>query len=167
MKFLTLVRHAAAVHDSAFADFDRPLRPKGVEKAKSNSSAVLSAGIIPDLYISSPAARALQTAELFLKTSENELTLRDSEFKDTEIILDKRLYLPSPGDVLDCVREIDDKFSDVFLFSHNNGISWAAQDFCNEAGIIMPTGCAVRIGFEIESWHDAAFGSGRKLEIFP
>ena len=160
MKFLTLVRHSSAVHDSSFRDFDRPLRQKGKDKITRNTKLIIEAGIKPDLFISSPALRAYQTAELFIKNL-------DIGFSEDDIIQDESLYLPSPGDILDTVRSIDNRFKEVFLFSHNNGISWAAQEFCGDRSIIMPTGCAVRILFNIDSWSDVLFGSGEKAAVFP
>ncbi len=160
MKFLTLFRHSSAVHDSSYRDFDRPLREKGVEKTRRTTELIIKAEVKPDFLISSPAARALETAELFASFS-------GYGFTPDSIQLDERLYLPSPGDILDCVRNLDDCYSDVFLFSHNNGISWAAQEFCNDPGIIMPTGAAVRISFNTDSWFDIIFGSGIKTGFFP
>lgn len=160
MKYLTLVRHAAAVHDSSFRDFDRPLRDKGIRKSISNSEIIVNDGIKPDLFVSSPAARALQTAELFTENSGIDLVKQS-------IITEKSLYLPSAADILDCVRKFDDDFNDVFLFSHNNGISWAAQQFCNDRSILMPTGCAVRISFDSVSWKDVDYGSGKTERIYP
>ena len=160
MKYITLVRHASAVHDSAYQDFDRPLRKKGFEKARFLTERLADEGINPDLIISSPARRALQTAEIF---AEGALC----GFNSDDIVKTGSLYLPSPGDILECLRGLDDRFSDVFLFSHNNGISWAAQQLSGDPGIIMPTGAAVRIELNINSWPDTVFGCGRKLYFFP
>lgn len=160
MKFLTLIRHASAVHDESFRDFDRPLKPRGIEKFRSNVGILNSRGYTPDIIVSSPAVRALQTAEIYAEESGQTATLEDL------ISIDK-LYLPSPGDILDCVRAIDDDYADLFLFSHNNGISWVAQEFSGDRSIIMPTGSVVRIELDIGSWSKAAFGCGRKLDFIP
>ena len=160
MKYLTLVRHAAAVHDPSYKDFDRPLRKKGFEKARLLTERLTRLGLKPDLLVSSPALRAFQTAEIFAEDS-------GFGFSPDEIVRIESLYLPSPGDILDCLRNLDDKCSDVFLFSHNNGISWAAQQLCGDQSILMPTGAAVRIELNISSWGDTVFGCGRKLDFFP
>jgi len=160
LKFLTLIRHASAVHNESFRDFDRPLKPRGIEKIRSNSGILNSRGYAPDFIVSSPAVRALHTAEIYVEETIQTLTLED-------IISIEKLYLPSPGDILDSVRLIDDHYSDLFLFSHNNGISWAAQEFSGDRSIIMPTGSVVRIELDIDSWSKAVFGCGRKLDFIP
>ncbi|MDC7125226.1 MAG: histidine phosphatase family protein [Spirochaetales bacterium] len=153
--FITLIRHSSAVHDNSFDDFKRELSSKGIEKAKKNAQAVKEQGWVPDLIISSPADRAIQTAQIFLKPFED-------KFNEEDIIQIKSLYLPTPDDILNCIRSIDDSYSDVFIFSHNNGISWAAQQLCNNQNIIMPTCSAVRIKFDKESWTNIDFGTGKK-----
>ncbi|HAK44600.1 MAG TPA: phosphohistidine phosphatase [Spirochaeta sp.] len=160
MKYITLIRHAAAVHDSSYRDYDRPLRQKGIDKARLNTERLTSLGFQPDLIISSPAERALQTAEIFISESGCGLAPED-------ILQLESLYLPSPGDILECIQDIDERFSDVFLFSHNNGLSWAAQELSDDRSILMPTGAAVRIELNIDSWQDTAFGKGRRLDFLP
>ncbi len=59
------MRHAAA--DDAAAslhDFDRTLTTKGRKRAHDVAKALLAAKEVPDLIISSPLVRALQTAEI-------------------------------------------------------------------------------------------------------
>ncbi len=160
MKYLTLVRHASAVHDSSYRDIERPLREKGLGKVKFIAEQCNERGYRPDLLVSSPAARAFETAALYAEESGCGIT-RDS------ILLDENLYMPSPGDILDCARGLDNAFSDVFIFSHNNGISWAAQEFCGDRSILMPTGSVVRIQFNIDLWRDVIFGQGRKVDFLP
>ncbi|MDC7226083.1 MAG: histidine phosphatase family protein [Spirochaetales bacterium] len=160
MKYLTLVRHAAAVHDAAYRDYERPLRSKGIEKARLNAVRLPERGCCPDMIVSSPAVRAMQTAEIFAAES-------GCSPGAESILQAEELYLPSPGDILDCVRGLDNRYSDVFLFSHNNGISWAAQQFCNDTAILMPTGAVVRIEFSTDAWESLVFGDGKKIAFLP
>lgn len=162
---LTLVRHASAVHDNSYHDFDRPLRRKGIEKIRRNTEIMNDKGYRPDLLITSPAVRALQTAELYVETA---LAAGCAvELTKDYIIQVKSLYLPSPRDILDCLGAVEDKFSDVFLFSHNFGISLAAQEFCRDRSILMPTGSAVRIEFDVASWSKIKFGSSVLIDFIP
>ena len=165
MMTLTLVRHASAVHDNSYKDFDRPLRPKGIEKMKRMAEILSKRGYRPDLLVSSPAKRALQTAEVYAASAFADAAF--SEAISDEIMLVESLYLPSPEDILDCIRAVENKYTDVFLFSHNNGISWAAQKFCGDGSILMPTGSAVRIEFDAVSWDRIKFGNGVLVDFIP
>lgn len=160
MKYITLIRHAAAVQDSSFSDFDRPLRPKGLDKSELTARRLTDLGYKPDLILSSSAVRAFQTAEIYTRNSGCGIAACDIKQLES-------LYLPSPGDILDCLRAVHDEYSDVFLFSHNNGISWAAQELSGDRSILMPTGSAVRIELNIENWQKTVFGCGRRLDFLP
>lgn len=63
MEFL-LLRHAKAVDKpSGMADFDRPLTGKGEGQADRIGRLLAHRDLHPDVIVSSPAARALQTAQ--------------------------------------------------------------------------------------------------------
>ena len=68
MKRLVLVRHAKAVQWGYEDDFNRDLTERGVSDAGKVSAFLKEKGIRPDLIITSPAARALQTAMIFAGT---------------------------------------------------------------------------------------------------
>ena len=66
MKYLYLIRHAKASSDYLrIPDFDRPLKAIGVMQAHQMSTKLVDKGIKPDIILSSPASRALQTAHIF------------------------------------------------------------------------------------------------------
>jgi phosphohistidine phosphatase len=63
---LYLVRHGAAVpakEQDATADEARPLSAKGFEQVRLLASGLQSVGVTPDLIVTSPLQRAVQTAE--------------------------------------------------------------------------------------------------------
>ena len=150
-RFLTLVRHAKAETYGSADDFSRALRGKGMNRIRENSELMIRRSYIADLIISSPAVRALQTAEIYAQCCG--IPIED-------IQTDKTLYLPSVDDILSTVWAADDGFNDIFIFSHNNGISYTAQEICGEPGIMMRTAAAVRIGLDLDCWADLAPGSG-------
>jgi phosphohistidine phosphatase len=165
MLTLTLIRHASAVHDNSFNDFNRPLRPKGIDKIQQVAGILNEKGYIPDLVFSSPAVRALQTAEIYAETAA--AGHQSGRITAADIITVKSLYLPSSDDILDCLKSLENRFIDVFLFSHNNGISWAAQHFCGNRGLLMPTGSVVRIEFDTDAWSEIQFGTGALVDFIP
>lgn len=65
MKKLLLIRHAKAVHDNAYDDFERPLRHRGIRDAQSMAEALLKEKIVPQVLVTSPAIRTLATADIF------------------------------------------------------------------------------------------------------
>lgn len=66
MKTLLLIRHAkSSWDDAAVADVDRPLNDRGRRDAPAMAKRLIKAGISIDRFVSSPARRARQTAELF------------------------------------------------------------------------------------------------------
>ena len=64
MKTILLMRHAKAEPGvPGQKDFDRPLAERGNEDALRMGRALAKTGEVPDAIVSSPAARAKQTAE--------------------------------------------------------------------------------------------------------
>jgi phosphohistidine phosphatase len=63
MPELILLRHAKAV-DKSVDDFSRELTEEGRQQAQRIGRALLRQGLQPDRVVSSPAARALETARL-------------------------------------------------------------------------------------------------------
>ncbi len=69
MKRITLVRHATAVpRNPKKDDFGRSLRKKGRREAKAMGEWYKNVEEQPDVMISSPANRAIETARVFAKT---------------------------------------------------------------------------------------------------
>lgn len=61
---ILLLRHAKAIgHDEGVPDFDRPLTDEGGRQADRIGRLLARRGLQPGAIISSPAARALQTAQ--------------------------------------------------------------------------------------------------------
>ena len=68
MKTLFLIRHAkSSWDDTALADKDRPLNDRGKRDAPKMGKRLADRDVNPDLILSSPAMRALTTAEIIAK----------------------------------------------------------------------------------------------------
>ena len=65
---LLLIRHAKA-EDYAMNDSSRVLTPKGHEQSRKVGEFLKRKGLVPDLTIASPYARARETAEIFCEAS--------------------------------------------------------------------------------------------------
>ena len=69
MKTLYIVRHAkSSWKNPGLADIDRPLNKRGKGDAPLMGKVLRKAGVEPDLILSSPANRAITTAEVIAKT---------------------------------------------------------------------------------------------------
>src|SRR5215471_13645034 len=111
MKTLFLVRHAKSSRDDpALPDKERPLNDRGLRDAPRMGERLANQDVRPDLIMSSPAARALATAELIAKKL---------DYKRKDIVVDERLYAAHADELLEIVQELSDRLKDVMLFGHN------------------------------------------------
>jgi hypothetical protein len=84
MKTLFLIRHAkSSWDDTALPDKDRPLDDRGRRDAPKMGKRLAKRDVKPDLILSSPARRALTTAEVIAKKL---------DYKLKDIVVDDRLY---------------------------------------------------------------------------
>ena len=64
MKEIWLLRHAKAEPGYTIADFERNLEASGIDDAFAIATYLKNAGLHPDLILSSPATRAIETAKI-------------------------------------------------------------------------------------------------------
>jgi len=84
VKTLFLVRHAkSSRNEPALQDKDRPLNNRGKRDAPKMGKRLAKREVTPDLILSSPAKRALKTAQLIAKKL---------DYKLQDIVVDERLY---------------------------------------------------------------------------
>jgi len=134
LKTLFIIRHAKSSWDSAdISDIDRPLNDRGRRDAPVMAARLIKAGANIDRFVSSPAKRARQTAELFIHAFGR---------KEKEIKFIEDLYHASLPTFKDVVAALDDKDDAVALFSHNPGITAFVNILSSVRLDNMPT-CAV------------------------
>lgn len=145
MKNLTLFRHAKTERDSSTgSDFDRRLNERGERDAPRMGDEIRRLGLDYDLVLSSPAARAAETAELA------GLTPR----------YDQRIYDAPPGELLAILQEADNEVQRLLMVGHNPGFERLASRLLGSS-IEMPTGSLVEIELPIKQWRDAGAAQGR------
>ena len=111
MKTLFLIRHAkSSWDDTALPDKDRPLGDRGRRDAPKMGKRLAKRDVKPDLILSSPARRALTTAEIVAKKL---------DYKLKDIVVDDRLYAGAVHDLLNVIHKVGDKLERVMLFGHN------------------------------------------------
>lgn len=135
MKTLFLIRHAkSSWDDTALPDKDRPLNDRGRRDAPKMGERLAKRDVKPDLILSSPAVRALRTAEIIAK----KLDYR------RKIVVNERLYAVGADDLLDVIHQLGDKVERVMLFGHNPELTELAHRLSGEITHIFQLGRRVR-----------------------
>jgi phosphohistidine phosphatase len=158
MKQLTLIRHGTA--EPALGgqpDWDRALEARGIRDAQKMGKHLRGKHAKPDLFLSSPAVRALVTAQHIA----HELGLPPTSIQKRE-----RLYLASPKDLLALLCELGGTAQQLWLVGHNPGISEFADRLSSERRIDnMPTCAIVQMEFDFQEWRDLGWGLGVNVEF--
>lgn len=140
---LFLVRHAKSSWDGvALPDKERPLADRGKRDAPMMGKRLAKRQVKPDLILSSPARRALSTAEIIA----NEL-----DYRAKDIVVDDRLYATEAETLLTVIGELSDKLKCVMLFGHNPEFTELAHRLANEV-TLLPTCAVAQFTFESKSW---------------
>jgi len=157
MKTLLLVRHAKSDWGSGeFSDFERPLNNRGLHDAPFMAKIIHDKNIIPELIISSPAARALTTAKLFAV---------EFNYPIESIMKNNTIYNGSTKQLFDIINQTDDAVNTLMFFGHNPDITNLC---CLLSGNIfdnIPTTGVVCIDFDITKWRQANNNNG-KMRFF-
>lgn len=158
MKRLTLLRHAKTeTAHSGQDDWNRELEPRGRKDAPEMAHRLRERKLKPDRIITSPAVRALTTANIFAK---------ELHVAPAKVVQDERLYLATPKVLLEVVRELGGTDSHLLIVGHNPGLTEFADRICGERDIDnMPTCAIYTVEFELENWSELAWDSGVNAEL--
>lgn len=152
MKHLTLIRHAKSSHDNpALDDFDRPLNERGWNDARAMARHLLEAGTFrPDYYLTSPALRALSTAQVIAK----EMGISPADLHHAPGI-----YEAPVSRLAAALRALPDHAQNVVLFGHNPGIENLTNWLCGTVAVQgVVTMAVVSLELRITSWQDVLPG---------
>lgn len=151
MKTLILVRHAKSDWPENTEDFDRPLAEEGLNDAVKMSKFLKNINVMIDRFVTSPAARAINTCKIFNQTYA------------IDVMTEKKLYNPTESNFESVIYGLDDHINSVAMFSHNNGISNFANLMADEI-FMFPT-CGVA-GFQIDTDSWSNFETASKKLVF-
>jgi phosphohistidine phosphatase len=101
-------------------------------------------GVKPDLIVSSPALRALTTAQLLAD---------ELGYPRGRIVADERLYGDGPDDALAIVGGLGHALDSVMLVGHNPGFSVLAGRLSNRI-VDLPTCAVAEFGYDTQAWSD-------------
>jgi len=126
-------------------DFDRPLNDRGNKDAPMMAKRLFDKNIKIELFVSSPAVRALTTAKFFFQ---------EYKAKKEQLVEVKDLYHAPPAVFYGLINQLDDKYDCVAFFSHNPGIT----EMVNSLGVAkvdnLPTCSVFGVHADIKSFKD-------------
>lgn len=157
MKELIFVRHAKSDWDNPnLRDIDRPLSPRGIKNAPIMATKLKSIVDSVDLIVTSPAKRAIETAEYFGK-----IFNIDSDLFEIK----QELYEAYADEILAEATSLDEENSRVMFFGHNPGYTYLVNMFTNEFIENISTCGIFRIVSKAESWRELD-ASNSKLDFY-
>ena len=144
MKYLFLLRHAkSSWADGGLSDRDRSLNQRGLQDAPIMGQRLVQGEWQPTLIVSSPAVRALTTAEYMAEAL---------GVGPDDIVLDERIYEASTARLMTVIREFDDGCDRIMLVGHNPGLT----DLLNEIDTVridnVPTCGIATLAFDVDAW---------------
>ena len=159
MKKLLLVRHASASIDSPTRqDVDRPLNYDGLNEAELMVKFLRTQKIPVDYIVSSAAARAVTTAQIFA---------RFLFYPLANIGKEKNIYSNNISDLIAVLHSMDENKHCVLCVGHNPGITELSNAICNQpVSNFKPAGIAF-IEFEINSWKEIQNNGALKFYVDP
>ena len=140
-----LLRHAKAESATLqFSDEDRALTPKGIDDAKKLATKLVKKDIGFDLILTSPAIRAITTAQII----SNRL-----DHKQRFLEVDKKLYQADCTTLLTIASKLHKKIKSVMLVGHNPALEDFAAYMTGES-VSMQTCSLIEFTFELKDWKD-------------
>ena len=156
MKTLILMRHAkSSWKDPDLSDHDRPLKKRGRKDAKRIARELLKHDLIPELILSSTAARAKETVEAVLESLEDDIPVEYSE----------ALYMAEPQDFLDILATLPSDLNVIMLVGHNPGME-AYLQIINGNIESMPTASLAKLKLKLDDWQGISIDTPGKLAGF-
>jgi phosphohistidine phosphatase len=157
MKTLFLIRHAkSSWDDAALPDEDRPLNARGKRDAPKVGKRLAKRDVKADLILSSPAGRALTTAQIIAKKL---------DYKLQNMVVDDRLYGGEADDLLNVIHKLGDKLKCVMLFGHNPELTELAHRLSSD--ITQSPTCAVaEFRFDAKSWSSIGKAKPKKVALY-
>jgi phosphohistidine phosphatase len=133
---LILLRHGKSDWSTDDDDFDRPLKKRGKNASAAAGQWLSHHKLSPDYVISSPANRALQTAEIACKAM---------GINQKSIFRQRHIYLATAEELLHVLADCPQQAQRVMLVGHNPGMEDLLYSLVKgnltipDDGKIMPT----------------------------
>ena len=140
MKRLLLLRHAKAVAAAEpLADSARPLAERGERDARRIGERLREQRLRPALILTSPAARALRTAQIVASAL---------DYPHESIALERGLYLAEPAAIGEIIAAQEAALEILLVVGHNPGLTDLVHRLLPDFDVDdMPTGAVVGIDY--------------------
>ena len=157
---LLLLRHGKSDWSTDLDDYHRPLTDRGKRGAQRIGVWLAQQKMVPDLIVTSPAERALVTAQKACKAMGN---------GDTGIRRDRRIYEAGVDDLLAVLGDCPQDTGRVMLVGHNPGLEkllvWLARATpVQDDGKLLPTATLARLQVPAD-WHALVAGCASLVSI--
>lgn len=157
---LLLLRHAKSDWSVDMDDFSRPLNKRGRRAAKRVGRWLHEQHLIPDTILSSPATRALTTAQR---------VCRQLDIDESAIVCDSRIY---QADVLTLLAVLKSRHQDqrVLLVGHNPGLEDLLLKLTSHSvplsanGKYLPTAALAQLTFK-GAWTELSEGAATLVTL--
>ncbi|MCK5400993.1 MAG: histidine phosphatase family protein [Flavobacteriaceae bacterium] len=154
MKKLTIVRHGKSSWEYDLSDIERPLKKRGITDIKAVSKEFKIKYLQPEVVFSSPAKRALETSNIFLKNI-------DFSYENRHV--SSQIYDFGGKNLISFIKSIDNKYKHVMIFGHNHAMTYFINTYGNMYIDNLPTSGLAIFEFDIASWKDLK--PGKTIEI--
>jgi phosphohistidine phosphatase len=151
---LLVLRHGKSDWDEQVSDFDRPLAKRGEKAAHKVARMLDEMDLLPDRLISSPAVRALSTAELI-----------EEEVGDLDLTEEPELYGADLKGLLNVVHGLTEDLESVMLVGHNPGLEELVDYLGGIGGTVLKT-CSLAVLETRQTWAELQQGSMTLDEIY-
>ena len=141
---LYIIRHGKSSWDEeGIDDIDRPLAKRGLRNADTMARRLKDAGTIPEMILTSPANRALNTALIMSGIwglDASDLHIRDS------------LYMAYTAEIEEVISVVPGEIRRLAIYGHNPSFTIFANKFLDDPLANLPTAGTVIITFESDGW---------------
>ena len=142
-KSVILFRHGKSDWDAKYdSDHDRPLAKRGIRDAKRMGKFLSKRAEVPELILLSTALRTRETTKLAMKAGS----------WDVDIKLEKKIYEASLEEIINIIKNQDDKYNSICLVGHEPIFSSIIRLIGNKKKMKFPTASMARIIFFTNNW---------------
>jgi phosphohistidine phosphatase len=154
MKRLILVRHAKTeVIRYDISDYQRSLVNRGINDSKLIANKLFLKNTIPDLIISSPANRAIETTLLFANILQYPIDLIEQ--------IDDLYDGFTTHEFLGLLDQLGKENDTIMVVGHNPSIEYLAFNLTEEFYNAVPTCTVIGIDFQVEEWSEIEVRTGK------
>ena len=156
---LLILRHGKSDWKTDLEDFHRPLKDRGKRGAQRIGVWLAQHELVPDYILSSPAERALVTAEKCCKAMGLGAEM---------IQQDSRLYSSDIKMLLAALEDCPAQAKRVMLVGHNPAITEFVNDMCKADIENIPTCGLVELRLPVQYWAEADYGNAELVDfVYP